>query len=267
VQRGNEQLTLTATPRVIEGFNNKKASLGVAMREIFFATTRISLVPPKSVGYQQGLKVGDVVTHVNGEPISNGYEVLFNLAQFDENLNPIDSEGLPLGPDEGNPVSLTIDRHGESLSFVLPGDTTFVSLGVQFYPRLEKLPAGASLLRSLRDARDMVALIILNLRMLFTKVGVQSVSGPVGIMSLIGQSAQSGTYTILQIIILLNAFIGFFNLLPLPPLDGGRLVFVMLGGVGIKIAPQREALVHLVGMMLLLGLILVVTFTDIMAYF
>jgi len=57
VQRGNEQLALTATPRVIQGFNSEKASLGVVMSEIIYTTTIISLVPPKTVGYEHGLKV------------------------------------------------------------------------------------------------------------------------------------------------------------------------------------------------------------------
>jgi len=267
IQRGRERLSLTATPRLIEGFNDNQASLGVSMAEIFYTTTRIALVPPKTVGYEQGLKIGDVVTHVNDQPINNGYEVLLSLAAVDDEFNPVDAEGNPLEPGEGEPVKLTVQRNGETLNFLLPGDTSMVSVGVQFQPRLERLPVGESLLRSLSDPRDMVLLVALNMRVLFTPQGVKSVSGPVGIMALIGQSAQSGWYSLLQIVILLNVFIGVFNLLPVPALDGGRLVFVMLSGIGIRVAPQREALVHLVGMIMLLGLILVVTFTDILAFF
>lgn len=266
VQRGREQLGLTAIPRIIEGFNENKASLGVVMGEIFYMSPVISLVPPKTVGYEQGLKVGDIVTHVNGQPINNGWEVLFSLAEVDF-LNPLDTERPDSVAGEGKPIILTVQRDDETLTIVLPADTTMVTLGVQFQPRLERLPLGESLTRSLRDARDMAVLVVLNMRMLFTEQGVKSMSGPVGIMALIGQSAQSGWHSLLQILILLNVFIGVFNLLPVPALDGGRLVFVMLNGIGIRVPPQREALVHLVGMIMLLGLILVVTFTDILAFF
>jgi regulator of sigma E protease len=189
------------------------------------------------------------------------------MADVDEDFNPVDADNNPIRSGEGQPVKLTVQRGGETLHFMMPGDTSFISLGVQFQPRLEKLPLGESLLRSLSDARDMVLLVMLNLKLIFTPQGAKSISGPVGIMALIGQSAQSGWYSLLHIVILLNVFIGVFNLLPVPALDGGRLVFVMLSGIGIRVAPQREALVHLVGMIMLLGLILVVTFSDILAFF
>jgi regulator of sigma E protease len=82
---------------------------------------------------------------------------------------------------------------------------------------------------------------------------------------IINQSAQSDWYTFLQIFMLINLNLGIINLLPLPALDGGRLVFVALNGIGIRISEKREALVHTVGMMLLLGFIGIVTFTDVLA--
>jgi len=138
---------------------------------------------------------------------------------------------------------------------------------VAFKPELSRLPLGESVSRSLEDAKNMMIGMFYALRMMFTEHGAKSVSGPVGIASIISQSAQSGWYTFLQIIILININLGLLNLLPLPALDGGRLVFVGLGGIGIKVSEKREALVHAVGMVMLLGLIGVVTFTDILAFF
>jgi regulator of sigma E protease len=267
VLRDNETLELTVTPSLIEGFNDDKASIGVALGEVIFATTIVALVPPKTVGYDLGIRTGDVITHVNRQPVSNGYEVFFSLAAFDKDFNPVDGEGNPLSADDAEPVQLSVERDGATREIALPGDTTLVSLGIQFQPRLEHLPLGESLLRSLTDAWQMFASVFFMLKALFTKVGFESITGPVGIVSLIGQSAHGGPYVFLQIVVLLNLVLGVINLLPLPALDGGRLVFVGLHGIGIHVPEKREAMIHALGMVMLLGLIGLITFTDILAFF
>jgi regulator of sigma E protease len=266
VQRGEQELVLSATPRVIEGFNEGNVSLGVSYGQVF-TTTTISLVQPKTIGYELGLRAGDKVTQVNGKPIYNGFELLFSLASFDDDFNPVDEEGNLLGPDDGIPTEITVLREDQELQFTLPGNSTLISLGVQFQPELEHLPLGQSLVRSLRDARNMMLGMLFSIRMMFAPQVAKTVAGPVGIMSIIGQSAQSGWYTFLQIVFIINLNLALLNLLPLPALDGGRLVFVALGGIGIKIPEKREALIHAVGMVMLLGLIGLVTFTDILAFF
>jgi regulator of sigma E protease len=104
------------------------------------------------------------------------------------------------------------------------------------------------------------------MRMLFTEEGAKSISGPVGIVRIIGQSAQSGLHTFLFVFMLINLNLGLINLMPVPALDGGRLVFVALSGIGIRINEKREAFVHAMGMILLLSLIGLVTLTDIVAW-
>jgi regulator of sigma E protease len=84
---------------------------------------------------------------------------------------------------------------------------------------------------------------------------------------MIAQSARSDWYTFLQIILLINLNLAVLNLLPLPALDGGRLVFVALAGIGLRVPEKREALVHAIGMVLLLSFIGLVTFTDVLALF
>lgn len=267
VKRGESQVHLAVTPQVrdVEGYEAGQASIGVSYSQVF-TTTSISLVQPKTVGYSEGLKIGDNVTHVNGERIYNGFEVLFSLAYFDEEtLEPIDAEGNPLDPADLDPVLLTVDRAGEVLEFSLPGETTMISLGVQFHPVLEKLPVAQALTRSVEDAHAMMMGMLFTVKALFTPTGVKSVAGPVGIMSIIGQSAQSGWYTFLQIVILINVNLAVLNLLPLPALDGGRLVFVALKGIGIRISQEREGLVHMVGLFMLLGFILLISIVDIAA--
>lgn len=102
-------------------------------------------------------------------------------------------------------------------------------------------------------------------------VGVDDISGPVGIVNTIGEtyeaSRQDGAYYVwlnmLYISILLTANLGVMNLLPIPALDGGRLVFLLLEAIrGKGIDPEKEGMVHFVGLMLLMALMVLVMFND-----
>ncbi len=94
-------------------------------------------------------------------------------------------------------------------------------------------------------------------------------SGPVGIAQMVG-GAVSATrttglwYPILRLSAILSAALAITNLLPLPALDGGRLLFIAIETLrGRRINPEREGMVHMIGFMLLLGLLLLVTVQDI----
>lgn len=116
-----------------------------------------------------------------------------------------------------------------------------------------------------------------SVRMLFTgKVGVQDMSGPVGIVKTIGdtyeESKTDGAFYIflnmLNISILLSANLGVMNLLPIPALDGGRLVFLIIEAIRRKrIDPEKEGMVHFVGMMCLMALMVFIMFSDISKLF
>ena len=116
-----------------------------------------------------------------------------------------------------------------------------------------------------------------SLRMLITgKIGVDQLSGPVGIVNVVDdtyqQSKSYGIYMVivqlLNIAILLSANLGVMNLLPLPALDGGRLVFLAVEAVRRKrIPPEKEGYVHLVGITLLMALMVFVMYNDIKKIF
>ena len=112
-----------------------------------------------------------------------------------------------------------------------------------------------------------------SLKMLFTgKAGVQDLSGPVGIVNMVGQVVEASRpdgvlYVFLNLLnfgILLSVNLGVLNLLPLPALDGGRLVFILIEIVRRKPVPrEKEAMVHTIGIFLLLALMVFVMFNDI----
>ncbi|HET7578469.1 MAG TPA: RIP metalloprotease RseP [Bacillales bacterium] len=101
------------------------------------------------------------------------------------------------------------------------------------------------------------------------QVGINHLSGPVGIYSMTGQIAHAGgIYALMRWAAALSINIGIFNLLPLPALDGGRLLFLLVEAIrGKPVDPQKESLIHLVGFALILLLMIVVTWNDIHRFF
>lgn len=130
-----------------------------------------------------------------------------------------------------------------------------------------------SLKYSVYELKYWISTTIDSLRMLISgRVSVNEVSGPVGIVKTIGdtydESKSEGGYMVflnmLNIAILLSANLGVMNLLPLPALDGGRLVFLIIEAIRRKrIDPNKEGMVHFVGLVLLMLLMVFVMINDI----
>jgi regulator of sigma E protease len=112
-------------------------------------------------------------------------------------------------------------------------------------------------------------LIFKGLAMLFTgKVSMDELSGPVGIFKYTHEAANQGVAILLKWASILSINLGIINLLPLPALDGGRLVFLGLEALrGRPVDPQKEGIVHFLGFAFLMLLILVVTWNDIQRFF
>lgn len=93
---------------------------------------------------------------------------------------------------------------------------------------------------------------------------VNQLSGPVGVTVAIGQVSSFGWFSLLQFVAMITINLGVFNLLPLPALDGGRLIFLLIELVRRKpVAAKYEGVVHAVGFMLLIGLMIFVTVNDV----
>ena len=93
------------------------------------------------------------------------------------------------------------------------------------------------------------------------------VAGPVGIVSMIGQAVRTGFETVLRLGVLISANLGLMNLLPLPALDGGRLVFLIIEAVrGKPVPPEKEGLVHFIGLILLFALVIFLTVSDVKTF-
>ena len=102
------------------------------------------------------------------------------------------------------------------------------------------------------------------------------VAGPVGVAKIVGDSYDSVKdygfssvlFTMMNIAMLLSVNLGILNLLPLPALDGGRLVFLLIEVVrGKPVPPEKEGVVHLIGIILFFILTIFILFNDIMKFF
>lgn len=105
-------------------------------------------------------------------------------------------------------------------------------------------------------------------QMITGKIGINELSGPVGIVSEVNNAVKSGSRSwlyVLNLIALLTINLGVFNLLPVPALDGGRIVFVLWEMITRKpVPPEKEGIVHAVGMALLLLFVVFISFHDVM---
>ncbi|MDD2211440.1 MAG: RIP metalloprotease RseP [Clostridia bacterium] len=101
------------------------------------------------------------------------------------------------------------------------------------------------------------------------QVSADGVTGPVGIIQLIGESARFGWVNVAYLTALISINLGLINLLPIPALDGGRLFFLLIEAVrgGKKVKPEKENLIHFLGFALLMALMLFITYKDILRLF
>lgn len=213
--------------------------------------------------HQAGILTGDVITGINGIDIASGQEL---------------SEYFAEHPLDGEEVTLLFERDGNEKEVTLtPAMTTYVELGFYYnMGRVKTSPIGV-VKYGLVEMRYWIETTIESLKMLFTgKVSVNDMSGPVGVVNVIGDAYETSKeegalitwMSMLNMVIMLSANLGIMNLLPIPALDGGRLVFLVIEAIrGKAINRNVEGAVHFAGLMLLLALIVYVTFQDITRLF
>ena len=104
---------------------------------------------------------------------------------------------------------------------------------------------------------------------LFTgSVTSDDVAGPVGTISIIGQAVRAGFEVVLRLGVLISINLGIMNILPIPALDGGRFLFMVIEAVrGRPIPPEKEGMIHMAGLVLLFGLMILLTVMDVRKLF
>lgn len=139
-------------------------------------------------------------------------------------------------------------------------------MGVSLSYGTKKVGLGYALREGARFCWQMAGLVFESLRMLFSgDAKLNDLAGPVGIVQILGEATRSGWYYALNLCVMLSVNLGIVNLFPIPALDGGRLVFILIEWVrGKPVPPEKEGMVHLIGFGLLMVLVVVITFNDVL---
>ena len=254
--KAGEERTVKIDPK-ISGFR-----IGIAYTNSD-GPAAISTVTEGLPAAKAGLQAGDVVTAINGSEIASGSE----MAQY-----------FQANPTDGSTLELTVKRGEEILTLnMTPEPYEDNDLGFQAYYVYEEWDGnlGTLLSSSLKEVRYWLSYVVVTLRMLFTgRVGVKDLSGPVGIVSTISTAVETGVenggtklafINVLELTVLLSVNLGVMNLLPIPALDGGRILFILYELIFRKPVPRKaEGIVHLIGFALLMLLMVFVLFNDIL---
>ena len=220
---------------------------------------QVESVAERSPAEQAGIKTGDIILSIDGQTVKTaeyiqqviddkrGEEVTLLLTRDDEEfevaLIPRTKEETPEGEGAiGIGMSPVMETHA--------------------YPPWEAIPKGLGEYGQLLvAAKDALASLIAG------EVPLKdAVAGPIGIAQMTGEVAALGAEPLIRLAALISMSLAIVNLLPIPGLDGGRIVFVAIEGVrrGKRISAKKEGMIHLIGFALLLMLIVLVSYNDVM---
>ncbi len=220
----------------------------------------IASVLPNSPAATAGLKEGDAVLRINNESV--GTDVALQNA---------------VAKNDGQSVALIVEREGKEVALTVTPtskDGAKATMGVAIFSAgLVRYPFFPALLEGANTTGYMIKEIFVAFITLFKdlfaghKVGDQF-AGPVGIATITGQAARLGFSYLLQFTALLSLNLAVINILPLPALDGGRILFLLIEKLkGKPVKRELEAIIHNVGFLLLIGLIIFITYRDIIKLF
>lgn len=230
----------------------------VLIQEPVYPTTVVGQFTPEATSnVSGGLMLNDKIVEIEGRDIYTFYDVSYNFTAVEDGKldmtverdgKEVELKDVPFATEkyEGyNIIKLDFKVYGEKRSF-----TTFISQTAK-----TSVSYGRMVVFSLVD-------------MIGGRYRVSDVSGPVAITETMGEVAKTNVLDILPILALISINLGIFNLLPIPALDGGRLVFILIEMIFRKPVPQKyEKWVHAFGMIVLLGLMAVIMVKDIWALF
>jgi len=232
---------------------------GIYLNDAPIGTVEVDSVPSDSAAAAAGLKSGDVIVSVNGHPLTDYL-----------------SYAIPVREAHGSSVDLAVLRNGQVVNVTanVPADQPESGdpLSAELIQNVHytKVPLWQVPLETARQFSQSIHRMFSGLFQLIRgQTPLSDVAGPIGMGQLtsevIRQSSLPVWVTLTNIAFFLSLNLAILNLLPLPALDGGRLVFVILEVLrrGKRIAPEKEGMVHFVGLVVLLTLMFAIAFLDI----
>lgn len=208
--------------------------------------------------YNTNLKVDDTIVKINNKKVSSSEELVLYLTIYSgKNID------FTVIHKNGNRETVNVKpiltekdgSEGYSYGFSLDNSKKHGILNAIIY--------------AFRQVKNLVVQMALIIFYLITgKIGINNLSGPVGIFTIVGTAAEAGIISIIYLIAYLCINVGFINLLPFPAFDGGRILFLFIEKIkGSKVNPKVENIIHSVGFILLMILMIFVTGNDILRFF
>ena len=259
IERRGKEIETTVTPR--ENPPEGQGPTGVGVNQALLSDVTVTTVTPGGTAAQAGLQPGDRFVTLNDRDANDPYVVANELRRY-----------------AGFAIPAVIERNGQLQNLEIqvprlgPNQDVLPAVGFGYNAEtiFENVPATQVIPRGFSEAWDQTRAMVGGVVDLFTgDVPLDQVAGPVGMGQLtseiVSESALPLWVTLAQLSILLSLNLGVLNLLPLPALDGGRLLFVLVEVLrgGRRIAPEREGVVHFAGLVILLGFMFVIAFLDV----
>ncbi|MDU0330032.1 RIP metalloprotease RseP [Paenibacillus sp. 3LSP] len=201
-----------------------------------------------------GLKTGDIIDTINGTPVGTDANKMIEMIQASKN----------------KPMTWTIKRGDETLNITITPkgaeneDGKIGSTIVTVFPT-RSASFGETFQVAGEDMVNTTKAIFLGFKQLINRFNMDDLGGPVRTFEVTGQIAKQGIVQLTYWAAILSLYLGIFNLLPIPALDGSRLIFLGVEALrGKPIDPNREGMVHFIGFAMLFLLMIAVTYNDIL---
>jgi len=212
----------------------------------------IAEVVPGSPAERGGMKAGDIIEAISGQWVSNIPEVMDRIAKS-----------------QGRTLDFRVRRTSglQQLKIIPKRDGGVYRIGIQFGRKLSFTPLAihqaliSGVLYPINESRTVLSSLG---QLISGRASVKQLGGPLEIVRQLKLSFEESLGMAFLFMAMLSVYLGLFNLLPIPALDGGRLVFLLYTMISGRQVNQRiESAIHAVGFILLMGLILLVTYRDI----
>lgn len=227
----------------------------ILLMSVSRVSTEVSGMIKDSPAYSSGIQKGDQIVSINGENVSDGEELLKRIKESQGDLN----------------IGVIRDSQSKNIKVTPRLENNIRKIGVNFQEEynIKNFSIVKGFKKGLITFLNLTGMLYKFLVMLITgQLGLGGVSGPVGVVKEIGDAAKTGVANLIFLLAYININLGVFNLLPIPALDGGRAIFILIEMIfGKKIPQEKEGYIHMVGLILLLALIAIVTIKDVIKLF
>lgn len=235
--------------------------------------------------FSGGIATNYVDTIVPGSPFEaadvrvNDRIIRMETADDKDNISNYTDINYFIGVNRGKKIDFTINRNGKIINKTIKPSKIkgYQDVMFGFGPRVEKPNVKNVIQSAFHQSKFVVKLVFTSFAYIFSgNASISDFSGPVGIVNEIGNAAQSGMahgflqslINVLSLAALISINLGVVNLLPLPALDGGRIVFVIIEALRVKpLNREKEGIFHFIGFVALILFMLFITFFDIKRLF